>query len=92
MARRKHSILLQNMDDCLLGIMYPKATERNGVPVAVYSAYMLAARLRDEHDMSLREARLFVTDNIETNELGPGTPRIIWPATAEDFGIPIHSK
>lgn len=86
MARRPYSILLQDMDDCLLGIMYPKATERNGIPVAVYSADMIAARLRDNHNLTLPEARAFVTDNIETNELGPGTPRIIWAATIEDFG------
>jgi len=86
MARRPYSILLSDMDDCLLGIMYPKATERNGIPVAVYSADMIAARLRDNHNLTLPEARAFVTDNIETNELGPGTPRIIWAATSEDFG------
>jgi hypothetical protein len=50
---------------------------------------MIAARLRDQHDMSMHEARAFVTDNIETNELGPGTPRLIWAATAEDFGTPV---
>jgi hypothetical protein len=50
---------------------------------------MIAARLRDEHEMSIGEARTFVTDNIETNELGPGTPRLIWAATSEDFGEPV---
>ena len=66
--------------------MYPKATERTGIPVAVYSADMIAARLRDNHNLTLHEARAFVTDNIETNEMGPGTPRLIWAATSEDFG------
>jgi hypothetical protein len=86
MARRKHPILLANLDDCLLGVMYPKSTERSGIPVAVYSADMIAARLRDNHNLTICEARAFVTDNIETNELGPGTPRLIWAATSEDFG------
>ncbi len=89
MRRRQHPILLANMDDCLLGVMYPKSTDRAGIPVAVYSADMIAARLRDQHDMSIGEARTFVTDNIETNELGPGTPRLIWAATSEDFGEPV---
>ncbi len=69
--------------------MYPKATERTGIPVAVYSADMIAARLRDNHNLTLHEARAFVTDNIETNEMGPGTPRLIWAATSEDFGEPV---
>ena len=92
MARRKYPILLQDMDDCLLGIMDPKSTERSGIPVAVYSADFIAARLRDQHDMTLREARAFVTDNIETNEMGPGTPRLIWAATAQDFGVPLDGR
>jgi hypothetical protein len=87
--RRRHAILLADLDDCLLGVMYPSSTDRSGIPVAVYSADMIAARLRDQHDMSMHEARAFVTDNIETNELGPGTPRLIWAATAEDFGTPV---
>ena len=87
--RRRHAILLADLEDCLLGVMYPASTDRSGIPVAVYSADMIAARLRDQHDMSMHEARAFVTDNIETNELGPGTPRLIWAATAEDFGTPV---
>ena len=86
MARRKNPILLANLDDCLLGVMYPKATDRSGIPVAVYSADMIAARLRDQENMNMGEARSFVTDRIEQNYLGVGTPRIIWAATAEDFG------
>ena len=87
--RRPCPILLAQFDDCLLGIMYPRPDEEDCIPVAVYSADMIAARLRDQHDMSMPEARAFVTDNIETNELGPGTPRLIWAATAEDFGKPV---
>jgi hypothetical protein len=47
---------------------------------------MIAARLRDQENMNMGEARSFVTDRIEQNYLGVGTPRIIWAATAEDFG------
>jgi hypothetical protein len=83
--RRIPSILLAGLDDCLLGMMYPHPAE-DGVPVAVYSADMIAARLRDEEKMTLPEARAFVTDRIEQNWLGPGTARVIWAATSEDFG------
>lgn len=91
--RPKHNpILLAQFDDCLLGIMYPRPDEENCIPVAVYSAEMIAARLRDNENMTMTEARCFVTDRIEQNYLGPGTPRIIWPATAEDFGEVITSQ
>lgn len=88
MAKRKvMPILLVGLDDCLLGVMYPRGNDK-GIPVAVYGADMIAARLRDQHDMSIADARSFVTDNIEHNDLGPGSPRIVWAATAEDFGEP----
>ena len=88
MARKKRQcpILLAQFDDCLLGIMYPRPDEEDCIPVAVYSADMIAARLRDQENMNMGEARSFVTDRIEQNYLGVGTPRIIWAATAEDFG------
>jgi hypothetical protein len=47
---------------------------------------MIAARLRDDENMSMPDARAFVTDNIEQNFLGPGTARVVWAATSEDFG------
>ena len=91
MRRRRNPILLANMDDCLLGVMYPKATDRAGIPVAVYSADMIAARLRDQENMTIKEARIFVTDKIEQSDFGVGTPRLIWAATSEDFGETIAS-
>ena len=84
--RRPCPILLAQFDDCLLGIMYPRPDEEDCIPVAVYSGDMIAARLRDQESMTIAEARAFVTDRIEQNYLGVGTPRIIWAATAEDFG------
>lgn len=84
--RRPCPILLAQFDDCLLGIMYPRPDEEDCIPVAVYSADMIAARLRDQENMNMGEARSFVTDRIEQNYLGVGTPRIVWAATAEDFG------
>ena len=86
--RKAYPILLGQFDDCLLGIMYP-LPDQDGPPVAVYSAEMIAARLRDGEHMSIAEARSFVTDRIEQNPMGPGTPRIVWAATAEDFGTPV---
>ena len=86
--RRVYPILLANLDDCLLGMMYPAPGDK-GIPVAVYSGDMIAARLRDDEHMTLPEARAFVTDNIEQNDMGPGTARIIWAATAEDFGTTV---
>ena len=80
------AILLAGFDDCLLGVAYPRADER-GIPVAVYSADMIAARLRDSDGMSATDARSFVADQIEGEWLGPGTPRIVWAATAHDFGV-----
>ena len=73
------------MDDCLLGVAYPRA-EEDGIPVAVYSADMIAARLRDREGLSNREARVFVADRLETNWMGVGSPRFVWAATVEDFG------
>lgn len=83
--RRRSPILLDNMEDCLLGIMFPRSVEADGIPVAVYSADMIVARLRDDHHMTMLDARVFVCDQIEQRELGPGTPRLIWAATAKDF-------
>ena len=94
MAKRKprrYPVLLANLDDCLLGVMYPKPGE-DGIPVAVYSADMIAARLRDQEDMNIRDARVFVTDKIEQSDWGPGTPRLIWAATSEDFGETVSSS
>ena len=85
--QRASAILLSGFDDCLLGVSYPRKGER-GIPVAVYSADMIAARLRDQGGMTARDARAFVADSIETEWLGPGTPRIVWAATAMDFGVP----
>jgi hypothetical protein len=87
-SKKSCPILLANLDDCLLGVMYARPGE-NGIPVAVYSGDMIAARLRDQEDMSTGEARAFVTDRIETDLEGcklKGWPRIIWAATSEDFG------
>ena len=93
MARKKRPcpILLAQFDDTLLGILYPRPDEENAIPVAVYSGDMIAARLRDQEAMTIAEARSFVADRIEQNYLGVGTPRIIWAATAEDFGEPVTS-
>jgi hypothetical protein len=87
MARRKKDqpILLAEYEDCLLGISFPRMGEA-GPPVAVYSADMIAARMRDEDGLKHRAARNFVADHIETLDLGPGTPRIVWAATVTDFG------
>lgn len=87
MARRRKAqpVLLQGMDDCLLGVAYPRA-EEEGIPVAVYSADMIAARLRDQEGMTHREARVFVADRMEGNWMGAGSPRFVWAATVEDFG------
>ena len=89
MARKKQTrqgpILLGDYEDCLLGICFPRDGEQ-GPPVAVYSADFIAARLRDHEGMNHRAARNFVADHIETLKLGPGTPRIVWAATVEDFG------
>jgi len=93
MARRKPRrcpVLLANLDDCLLGVMYPRPGE-DGIAVAVYSADMIAARLRDQENMTIKEARIFVTDKIEQSDFGVGTPRLIWAATSEDFGETIAS-
>jgi hypothetical protein len=84
--RRAQAILLAGFDDCLLGVCYPRSGER-GIPVAVYSADMIAARLRDNDGMAPRDARSFVADQIEQEWLGPGTPRVVWAATAVDFGV-----
>jgi len=84
--RRVAAILLSGFDDCLLGVSYPRSGER-GIPVAVYSADMIAARLRDNDGMSHRDAKAFVADQIEREWLGAGTPRIVWAATANDFGV-----
>lgn len=84
--RRQQAILLAGFDDCLLGVNYPRAGER-GIPVAVYSADMIAARLRDNDGMTHRDARAFVADQIEGEWIGPGTPRIVWAATPVDFGV-----
>lgn len=93
MARRKKTlpVILGQFPDCLLGVMYP-LPDQDGIPVAVYSADMIAARLRDCEQMTLPEARTFVTDHIEQNYLGPGTPRLIWAATEEDFGKPVATR
>jgi hypothetical protein len=48
---------------------------------------MIAARLRDDQGMTQVEARCFVTDEIEARWMGPGTPRLVWAATIQDFGI-----
>lgn len=85
--QRRAAILLLGFDDCLLGVTYPRQGER-GIPVAVYSADMIAARLRDDNGMSARDARAYVADCIESEWVGPGTPRIVWAATAMDFGVP----
>lgn len=94
MARKKRAlpILLAQFDDCLLGMLYGRPDEDDAIPVAVYSGDMIAARLRDQEEMTIAEARAFVTDRIEQNYLGIGTPRIVWAATAEDFGEPVTSK
>ena len=88
MARRRRvsAILLQGFDDCLLGVSYPRAGEE-GVPVATYSADMIAARLRDDEGMSQGEARSFVTDRMEGQWMGAGSPRYVWAASPEDFGV-----
>ena len=94
MARRRRvpqPILLSGYDDCLLGVAYPRAGEE-GIPVAVYSADMIAARLRDNEGMTQRDARSFVADEIETRWLGLGTPRLVWAATVEDFGAKRDGK
>ncbi len=83
---RKGPVLLAGMDDCLLGINYPRAGER-GPPVAVYSADMIVARLRDFQGMTVKQARCWVTDEIETRWMGVGTPRIVWAATIHDVGV-----
>lgn len=84
----QHPVLLANLEDTLLGVMYPRPGE-TGIPVAIYSGDMIAARLRDQESMSMAEARAFVTDRIEADIEGCkliGWPRIIWAATSEDFG------
>lgn len=88
MAKRKRptAILLHGFDDCLLGVTFARAGE-DGIPVANYSADMIAARLRDFYGMSQRDARSFVADEIEGKNLGPGTPRFTWAASPEDFGV-----
>jgi len=90
MARKRKSsskqVLLAGLDDCILGMHYPRAGEA-GPPVVVYSADMIAARLRDDQGMTQVEARCFVTDEIEARWMGPGTPRLVWAATIQDFGI-----
>ena len=89
MSRRRRPrgpILLKGYDDCLLGLSFPRPHERSGVPVAVYSADMIAARLRDRDGMNHRAARNFVSDHIETQDYGEGTFRIVWAATAIDMG------
>jgi len=88
MAKRRKvtAILLQGFDDCLLGVTFPRAGE-DGIPVASYSADMIAARLRDYHGMSQRDARSFVADEMEGRQLGPGMPRFTWAASPEDFGV-----
>lgn len=87
MAKRQRDlpILIANLDDCLLGVMYPLPGEKN-IPVAVYSADFIAARLRDKENMTLPEARAFVTDMIEQQKAKPGLYRVVWAATVEDFG------
>jgi hypothetical protein len=88
MSRRRRPrgpILLKGYDDCLLGISFPRANEK-GVPVAIYSADMIAARLRDRDGFGPNAARHFVADHIEAQDYGPGTPRICWAATAIDMG------
>jgi hypothetical protein len=87
MARRRkpQPVLLDGFDDCLLGVTHPRADE-DGIPVAAYSADMIAARLRDREGMTNREARVFVADRLESNWLGAGSPRFVWAATVEDFG------
>jgi len=93
MAKRRKSlpILLAGLDDCLLGKVYPLPNEE-GIPVALYSGDMIAARIRDQEAMTQAEALAFVTDRIELNYLGPGTPRIVWAATSEDFGEIVNSE
>lgn len=89
MSRRRRPrgpILLKGYDDCLLGLSFPRANEPEGVPVAIYSADMIAARLRDRDGMNHRAARNFVSDHIETQDYGAGTFRICWAATAIDMG------
>ncbi len=65
MAKSRKAGVAAGMDDCLLGINYPRAGER-GPPVAVYSADMIVARLRDYQGMTVKQARCWVTDEIET--------------------------
>jgi hypothetical protein len=84
--RKAQAVLLAGFDDCLLGVCYPRAGE-SGIPVAVYSADMIAARLRDDGNMTSADARSFVADQIEGEWIGPGTPRIVWAASAIDFGV-----
>lgn len=87
MARTTGPILLKGFDDCLLGISFPRAMDRGTLPVAVYSADMIAARMRDQKGMSDADSRSFVTDVLEQARLGPATPRVVWAATAFDLGV-----
>jgi hypothetical protein len=87
MARIRGPVLLKGYDDCLLGIAFGRAVDRKGVPFAVYSADMIAARMRDRQGMSEADARSFVTDVLEQARLGPATPMVIWAATAIDLGV-----
>jgi len=48
---------------------------------------MIVARLRDNQGMTVKQARCWVTDEIETRWMGVGTPRIVWAATIQDFGV-----
>jgi hypothetical protein len=88
MPKPRGPILLKGFDDCLLGLSFPRAVDRGvGVPVAVYSADMIAARMRDRQGMTDADARAFVVDVLEQARLGPATPRVVWAATAFDMGV-----
>lgn len=87
MPRPRGPVLLKGFDDCLLGICFARAVDRGGVPVAVYSADMIAARMRDQRGMTDADARSWVVDVLEQAKLGPATPRFCWATTAIDLGV-----
>jgi hypothetical protein len=87
MAKITGPILLKGFDDCLLGIAFPRAVDRKAAPFAVYSADMIAARMRDRQGMTDADARSFVADVLEQAKLGPATPQVVWAATAIDLGV-----
>ena len=71
--------MLDGMEDCCLGVVYPPEGSSDRVARMAYSGDMMVARCRDDGGMPHQDAKEYVIDIIEGSCTEDGVrPIVVW--------------